>query len=447
MEETKNKSANEIADEEKKKKEQEAREKEAERRRIKLKAEEIAPSFVRIGGTWFKKCQNADGEFVLERYPRENIIADWGKKLGPAIMEAAAKCVNITNRPSHLDYVEYIRTASGDYYYNKYRPLKYKPLAGTWSHINNLIHHIFGEQYELGLDYIQLIYMYPMRRLPILVLVSHENGTGKSTFCNLLACIFGDNAIALNTNALGSRFNSSWADKIIGYCEETLIDSPQILDMIKNYATAENVPTEAKGKDMTNRRVYIKLILCSNNEERPTIIDKHDTRHWVRKVPVITEKNPNEDFKEELKKEIPAFLHFLTTRQLSTRGTDRLWFLPEETRTDAWRRIVARSKTSLELGIVDTLIDIMDEMRLRKIMFSATDVFTLMKNSPFVSDNDKRKIDRITVRDILRSWGLEASRSSRRYDLYAIAANGQVEVVGTTTGKAFVITKELLKSI
>ena len=36
--------------------------------------EQIAPNFVRIGGTWFKKCQNPDGDFTLEKYSKENII-------------------------------------------------------------------------------------------------------------------------------------------------------------------------------------------------------------------------------------------------------------------------------------------------------------------------------------------------------------------------------------
>ena len=73
------KSASEIVDEEKKKKEQKEREKEAERQRIQEQAEAIAVNFVRIGGVWYKKCINPDGDFVLEQTCAANIIADYEK--------------------------------------------------------------------------------------------------------------------------------------------------------------------------------------------------------------------------------------------------------------------------------------------------------------------------------------------------------------------------------
>lgn len=40
------------------------------------------------------------------------------------------------------------------------------------------------------LDYLQLLYLYPIQKLPILLLVSEERNTGKSTFLNFLKAIF-----------------------------------------------------------------------------------------------------------------------------------------------------------------------------------------------------------------------------------------------------------------
>ena len=37
--------------------------------------------------------------------------------------------------------------------------------------------HIFGEQYELGMDNLQLLYLCPDQKLPILLLVSEERQT------------------------------------------------------------------------------------------------------------------------------------------------------------------------------------------------------------------------------------------------------------------------------
>ena len=443
------KSAKEIADEQKKKEEQEKRRKAEEERKIKEQAEVIACKFVRIQGIWKKKCQNTDGEWVLERYSASDIIADYGKKLGPAIMQAAPHCINSVNVPAHVNYHEILETDSNDLYYNTYFPLKYKPASGEWTHIDTLLHHIFGDQYEMGLDYVELLYNSPMTRLPILVLVSTENKTGKSTFCNLLREIFGQNAKAITKDTIDNRFNSTWATKLLAYCEETLVDKAALIDKIKNYATAEVVPTEKKGYDMQNEKVYIKLIMCSNDELHPTIIDQNDTRHWVRKVPVI-QNNPGKSFADECKKEIPAFLKFLQNRKLSTRGTDRLWFTSEETRTDAWRKIVAGSRPEIEQDIAGFLEDIMDGAGLEEVKYSAIELLRALQDSPSIADYTKRRLSKVKVRDILRGWGLTASKESVRHDLYVMTYDGKVQLHSITpsvSSKIFVLTRKLMKEL
>lgn len=442
-------SAKEIADEQKKKEEQEKRRKAEEERKIKVQAEEISMKFVRIGGVWKKKCQNTDGEWVLEKYSANDIISDYGKKLGPAIMSAAPHCINSVNMPEHINYQEIIKTPSNDCYYNTYYPLKYKPTSGEWTHIEILMHHIFGEQYEMGLDYVELMYISPKTRLPILVLVSTQTGTGKSTFCNLMREIFGQNAKAITKDTIDNRFNSTWATKLLAYCEETLIDKAALIDKIKNYATAEVVPTEKKGIDMQNEKVYIKFIMCSNDELHPTLIDKDDTRHWVRKVPVIQD-NPGPSFSEECRKEIPAFLKFLQGRELSTPGRDRLWFTHQETETEAWRKIVAGSRPKVEQEIAGFLEDIMDGARLDEVKYSATELLRALQDSPTIADYTKRRLGKIVVRDILRGWGLTASKDSIRHDLYAMLYDGTVKLHSITpsvSSKVFVLTRKMIKEL
>lgn len=52
--------------------------------------------------------------------------------------------------------------------------------------------------------------MQPRQKLPILLLVSEERNTGKTTFLNFLKSIFEDNA-TFNTNEdFRSKFNSDW---------------------------------------------------------------------------------------------------------------------------------------------------------------------------------------------------------------------------------------------
>jgi hypothetical protein len=90
--------------------------------------------------------------------------------------------------------------------FNVYNPLEHEPLEEECGeddcpNIIAYLKHLFGEHivkfkhpagkyeteypnYELGLDYVQLLYQQPAQKLPILCLVSKENNTGKSTLEN-----------------------------------------------------------------------------------------------------------------------------------------------------------------------------------------------------------------------------------------------------------------------
>lgn len=441
-----------IAEENKNKSEQEKKAEGARRkeymRKVQAQAEEIACCYVRIAGVWYKKCIHpVTNQPVLEHVRAEDIMKDYGKDLGSLILDLATKCINFANVPDHQNYKEFVDSKSNDTYYNVYRPISYKPGAeGEYEHIDNLIRHIFGDQYEKGLDYIQLLYIHPMKRLPVLVLVSRENGTGKSTFCNFLHEIFGENCLQIDNDTLRSNFNSTWVSKLLVYCEETLLNRREDSEKIKNLTTAISVSSEAKGKDRTNVLTFLKFILCSNDEDRPIILTAEDTRHWMRKVPPIENKKPNENFLEECKKEIPAFLRFLTQRKLSTKGTDRLWFTPEETRTDAWRRIVAGGLTRLEREIIEMMLSIMDAENLNQLQYDPEGLFQVVKELLIPFDL-KVPFSRDIARDILRGWGLKASKTTERFDLYQKNFDGTVKVVCNKTGKAYTVTRELLGSM
>lgn len=105
--------------------------------------------------------------------------------------------------PSHINYKRTIGT-----FLNDYEPIEVVPAQGEFPEITAFLQHIFGEQYEMGLDYLQLLYTKPLQRLPIILLVSKEKNTGKTTFLNLLKAIFGAN-MTFNTNDdFRSQFNS-----------------------------------------------------------------------------------------------------------------------------------------------------------------------------------------------------------------------------------------------
>ncbi|SUB78004.1 Uncharacterised protein [Porphyromonas macacae] len=96
-----------------------------------------------------------------------------------------------------------------------YEPTRHRPKQVAFLHIEALTIHIFGEQYELGMDYLQPLYLHPVQKLPILLHVSEERNTGKSTRLNFLKTLFGSN-VTFNTNEdLRSQFNFDWTGKLL----------------------------------------------------------------------------------------------------------------------------------------------------------------------------------------------------------------------------------------
>ena len=91
----------------------------------------------------------------------------------------------------------------------------------------------------------QCLYLYPKQSLPILVLVSEDRGTGKSTFITLLELLFGDNMVIANPEDIGSSFNSSYTDKNIIAIEESRFESTQTTEKLKNLATQKKILVNA----------------------------------------------------------------------------------------------------------------------------------------------------------------------------------------------------------
>lgn len=146
--------------------------------------------FLRIGTVYYKVVESPlpSGDTKTERkvWTYETICQDYGKDYIAQIPKYDGFCII----SSHLNYKPVI----GEFL-NLYEPLECLPIEGNCQVTLGFIRHIFGEYYELGLDYMQLLYMKPITKLPILVLVSKENNTGKSTFLNLLKMIFGKNVL------------------------------------------------------------------------------------------------------------------------------------------------------------------------------------------------------------------------------------------------------------
>ncbi|MDB4584747.1 DUF5906 domain-containing protein, partial [Draconibacterium sp.] len=291
------------------------------------------------------------------------------------------------NVPSHNNYRSAINSC-----FNVYAPFEHEAEEGDCPVTLEFIKHIFQEHYELGLDYIQLLYQRPTQTLPILCLVSKENKTGKSTFIKLLKAIFKQNCTIIGNAELNSEFNAGWSTKLIVGCEETLVDKKPTIEKIKALSTADQVNMNRKGKDHEEIDFFAKFILASNNEKNFIYATKSDIRYWVRKVPVINGAE-RVNMLQEMIDEIPAFLNFLNKRKMHTANETRMWFREDLLKTEALEKLVKNSRTGIEKEVYEFAKDVFLEFGEKEIFLSPKDVIELVL---------KRKADTSYVRDILK---------------------------------------------
>ncbi len=336
--------------------------------------------------------------------------------------------------PSHTDYNKIIGNA-----YNLYEPITQKPMPGDWSAIDGLLRHIFGEHYEYGLDYIQLLYQMPLQKLPILILVSEQRNTGKTTFLNLLKVIFQDNA-TFNTNEdFRSKFNSDWAGKLLIMVDEVLLSRREDSERLKNLSTATSYKMESKGKDRNEIAFFGKFVLCSNNEHFPIVIDREEVRYWVRKVNSLETDDPF--FMKKLVAQIPAFLHFLMQRELSVQCENRMWFSPERLRTAALNRIVISNRSKIEFEVAELLMDIMDSTGESSISFVVNDIATLLTYRNVRADTSE-------IRRLLQIyWHLKPASNSLTYRAYAVGMFPAKYTAKNSVGRYYTVTKDFILNL
>lgn len=366
--------------------------------------------FVRVGTTLYKIVNQPrlNGGYVKKRivWNNETLRQDYGKDYLANVPKYDGFCTV----PDHVNYRQVI-----DNFLNLYEPIGYQPKEGDFSHIQALLHHIFGEQYELGVDYLQLLYMHPIQKLPILLLVSEERNTGKSTFLNFLKAMFRNN-VTFNTNEdFRSQFNSDWAGKLIIVVDEVLLNRREDSERLKNLSTTLSYKVEAKGKDRDEIAFFAKFVLCSNNERLPVIIDPGETRYWVRKIHHL--ENDDTHFLQKLIEEIPAFLYFLQHRTLTTQNVSRMWFSPKQTETAALLKIIRCNKSKYEVEAAELIKEIMECMEIDSFSFCLNDLLILLNLSQV-------RIDKHWLRKIVtEDWKLIPAPNGLTYTTYLFACN------------------------
>lgn len=320
-------------------------------------------NYFRVTDTYFQFIDkpNKYGQLEKQFIERKAATIKSDYKSDKNFIDNIPKYLAFCTVPDHVNYQQSIHGC-----FNIYSPFEHEILEGECETSFAFVKHIFGTnkikykpkgsdteieiyEYDLGLDYIQLLFQRPQQVLPILCLVSQERQTGKTTFAKWLKEIFRANMAIVGNSDLKSEFNSHWATKLIVCCDETKIDKAEVLEKVKALSTADRIMMNTKGVKQTEMELFAKFMLLSNNEETFLAADEDEIRFWVRKVPPIIIQNV--DLIEDLIDEIPAFLYRLNKRKLATEHEERHWFNTKLLRTEAWKKVVERSKPTLEKEI------------------------------------------------------------------------------------------------
>jgi len=389
--------------------------------------------YIRIGTTLYKEVYrpmlSGDKKKVLIQWNMETLRQDHTREFISKIEKYNGYCII----PSHTDYHQIY-----DGFLNQYEPIPHLPRKGEFTTIRKFLQHIFGEQLEFGMDYLQLLYLQPLQKLPILLLVSKERNTGKTTFLNFLKAVFADN-MTFNTNEdFRSQFNSDWATKLIVGVDEVLLNRREDSERIKNLSTSKSYKAEAKGKDRNEVSFFAKFVLCSNNENNPIIIDSGEIRYWVIKVPKLIEDNTN--ILDGIKKEIPHFLWYLTQRKLSTKNETRMWFRPELLITPALKKIINYNRGKVENEMVSIILEIMKLQDISEYELCINDMADML-------DQRSVKTDHIQIRRILtENWQMKPSEKPKRYICQKMTFDGNI-FTDSRTGRTYTVKKEIIEKM
>ncbi|MEO1450192.1 MAG: primase-helicase family protein [Bacteroidota bacterium] len=310
-----------------------------------------------------------------------------------------------------------------DGFYNKYEPLQHTPEPGDCRHTLKFLKHIFGKQLRLGLDYLQLLYLKPTQRLPILALLSRERKTGKSTFIYWLKEIYKLQMQVYKTSQMKSNFNSDWTGKLlIGIDESAFSMDEDMVESFKFWNFAPIILSEAKGVDRIEVPFFAKFVMASNREHDFLPIDAAEDRFWVRHVPSIKKEDPN--FMEKLIEEIPSFLYYLKERELTTKQQTRMWFAAKQIETDALKMVKQKSKSVVEQELRESIRDYFFEVYEEVHRTRNEDVLRLTRSD--LSDRLQKigtKASGIEVTRIFQEWGIKPARNGW-YQIFGLSQQG-----------------------
>lgn len=377
--------------------------------------------YCRVGVDYFKiinkKNRNGGTDVILKGWKKDEIKED---HQGKNVFKVMGKYDDFIIVPDNKNYI-----AVQENCYNLYHKFPHEPHPSPVSlsdipHTSNFLKHIFQEHFHLSLQYFKVLYDYPMQPLPIIVLVSEDNKTGKSTFINFIKMIFGENAISISPHDLTDTFNDSYATKNLILIDETFFEKKSATDKLKYLTTAQHITVSTKFVQKYSIPFFGKIIMCTNKERDFTQIEEKETRFWVRKVPEISVKK-NTNILNDLFDEIPKFLKYLNQMPAVDTKQDRLVFTEQQTHTVFLDHVKEESKVSLHKEIEILIHDFFENNPVDYFLADAKDI----KEEWFLKETGT---SRNYIRSVLsHKMKLPVSTKTKRYTPFKTADPSMID--------------------
>lgn len=365
--------------------------------------------YMRIGCDYFRLVQKPTKDGQLEeqimKWNKGEITQDYGKYFIEDLPKFVAWCNVPDTGPT------YKRVHNGCF--NLFNPITHTPAPGSIEKTAGFIKHLFegegtiekdieGDPFTVALDYLTIMWRHPMEILPVLCLVSPENGTGKSTFLKWLRDIYGGNATIIDNERFKQSFNGHYITKFVIGIDEGFLDVEKRAEKerLKKLATDDKQFLEFKGADVQEVDFYAKIIICSNDADSLMKIDEGEIRWFVIRVHSFASKNMEENpyLRDQMKAEIPAWLDFLSKRPIFHKKVGRAWFNPEHIVTEQLKAIIENTRNRVERVVDGVIQDMFHTYKVNSFRMDVVSILQIIKRDA----ESKYAIDQLEVKKFLK---------------------------------------------
>lgn len=161
------------------------------------------------------------------------------------------------------------------------------PQEGDFPSIERILSRLTGDDVD-GMEWLCHWLAYKVQNPGIMprvaVVFATAHGAGKGTLYRILQEMLGkDNCVNIGKEALDSKFNSHWAQKLLCLADEVVSNehSGDSSNRLKILIDSTYITLEGKGKDQRSIKNRLAWIFASNDTITPVMLEDGDRRYTV----------------------------------------------------------------------------------------------------------------------------------------------------------------------